>query len=167
MKKAAVDFCPVPQEQQPVYEYEQLKNSWLFCWATLELDNYLKKLAWVGFWGLIIAAPIASASFNPKQHLLEFAICSELGASILVGSIALRIYLGWLYIRDRLQKDRIFYEESGWYDGQTWIKPTAMLDRDRLIVSYQIQPMVQRLEKTLLFLAGLGAFSCLIWFIFG
>lgn len=167
MRKAAVDFCPVPQEQQPIHEYEQLKNSWLFCWATLKLGNYIRKIAWVSFWAVTIAAPIATASFAPTQEPLKFAICSWLGASILVALVVLRIYLGWLYICDRLQQDKIFYEESGWYDGQTWIKPTAMLNRDRLIVSYQIQPILRRLQKTFLCLVGLGVFSCLIWLIFG
>ncbi|MEM8832379.1 MAG: CGLD27 family protein, partial [Cyanobacteria bacterium P01_G01_bin.19] len=78
-----------------------------------------------------------------------------------------RIYLGWKYIKDRLKSDRIFYEESGWYDGQTWIKPTAMLNRDRLVASYEIEPILNRLQKTYGILAGVIGTSILAWLVVG
>jgi hypothetical protein len=56
--------------------------------------------------------------------------------------------LGWSYVYDRLVSSTIFYEESGWYDGQNWTKPKEILTRDRLIVTYQIQPILQRLQRT-------------------
>jgi hypothetical protein len=167
MRESAVDFCPVPQEQQPINEYEQLKDSWFFRWATLEADSYGRKLTWVGLWGWLIAAPIAAASFAPSKFLLKFILCSNIGATFVVILVLLRLYLGWSYIRDRLYSDKIFYEESGWYDGQTWLKPSTMLKRDRLVVSYQIKPILVRLHKTLLFLLILGLISGLMWFILG
>ncbi|MEB3174634.1 MAG: CGLD27 family protein, partial [Cyanobacteriota bacterium] len=39
--------------------------------------------------------------------------------------------------------------ESGWYDGQTWPKPPEVLVRDRLIVQYQVSPILRRLGVTL------------------
>jgi hypothetical protein len=167
MNESTVDFCPVPREQQPIHEYEQLKDSWLFDWATLELVKYSRKIAWVGFWSWLIAAPLAMSSFTPAHYPLKLATSSIAGACILVVLVLSRIYLGWLYIKDRLKSDRIFYEESGWYDGQTWLKPTAMLNRDRLIVSYEIEPILLRLQKTLGLLAGLIGLSSLTWLIFG
>jgi hypothetical protein len=44
------------------------------------------------------------------------------------------------------------YEESGWYDGQVWIKPPEILLQDRFIGTYEIYPGLQRLEKTFVFL---------------
>ncbi len=167
MKESIVDFCPVPREQQPIHEYEQLKDSWLFQWGTLELVTYIRKIAWVGFWGWIIAAPIATASFAPTRYPLKFSISSVLGACFLVSLVLLRIYLGWSYVGDRLKKDRISYEESGWYDGQTWLKPTNMLARDRLVFSYQIEPILHRLQKTFWLLAGLGVLGGLTWLLLG
>jgi hypothetical protein len=167
MRESAVDFCPVPREQQPINEYEQLKDSWFFRWATLEAESYGRKLAWVGLWGWLIAAPIAAASFSPGKFFLRFILCSSVGATFIVTLVLLRLYLGWSYIRDRLNRDKIFYEESGWYDGQTWLKPSTMLKRDRLVVSYQIKPILVRLHKTLLILLILGLISGLIWFILG
>ena len=43
------------------------------------------------------------------------------------------------------------YEESGWYDGQVWIKPPEILLQDRLIGTYEIYPGLKRLEKTFAF----------------
>jgi len=46
-----------------------------------------------------------------------------------------RLYLAGLMC-DRLISPTIFYE-SGWYDGQTWTKPSEVLTRERLIVTYR------------------------------
>jgi hypothetical protein len=47
------------------------------------------------------------------------------------------------------------YEESGWYDGQIWIKPPEVLIQDRLIGTYEIYPGLSRLHLTLTFLSVL------------
>jgi len=57
---------------------------------------------------------------------------------------------GWSHVKQRLDSPKIFYEESGWYDGQTWEKPEADLAKDRLLVAYEIKPVMTRLQKTLL-----------------
>ncbi|MEO1210937.1 MAG: CGLD27 family protein, partial [Cyanobacteria bacterium J06638_20] len=61
------------------------------------------------------------------------------------------------------KQETIFYEESGWYDGQTWTKPEEVLQRDRLIVTYQIQPILQRLLRTYGVFGGLILSSVLFW----
>ena len=166
MNKSSVNFCPVPQEQQPIYEYEQLRESWLFDWGVLAIGQYIKKIAWVSFWCLVFVAPLSMSIFTPAKEPLEFVLTCIIGVSLLTGLFVSRIYLGWQYVKDRLQSDRIFYEESGWYDGQTWLKPSTMLDRDRLVVSYQIEPIVSRLHRTYGFIAGAIVFSSLIWLVF-
>lgn len=163
MRESSVGFCPVPIEQQPVNEYEQLKDSWLFHWATLEKLAYGRKLAWVCFWGGIIVSPIAATSFPPQKHPILFGLSEVLGAALLVALVLLRIYLGWYYVRDRLNSEQVFYEESGWYDGQIWRKPPEVLTRDRLIVSYQIEPIMARLKQTAVILASIIVISSLIW----
>lgn len=42
------------------------------------------------------------------------------------------------------------YEETGWYDGQVYVKDPEMLARDRLLGTYTVRPIVERLRKTLL-----------------
>jgi Conserved in the green lineage and diatoms 27 len=165
MKESVTQFCPVPQEQQPSYEYQQLQDSWFFRWATLEFTDYFKKLLWVSFATSIIAAPIAAASFLPTRYPLKFFLSSIGGITFLTALVVFQLYFGWLYVSDRLYRESISYEESGWYDGQVWLKPESMLERDRLIVSYEIRPIVNRLKKTFMFLFGIVIVGSIIWFV--
>lgn len=64
MRGSPVYVCPVPTEQQPVNEYEQLKESCFFRWATLNWLGYWRKLAWVWGWGLIVAEHRCSREFS-------------------------------------------------------------------------------------------------------
>jgi hypothetical protein len=164
--KSSLDFCPVPEEQQPVNEYEQLKESWFFRWATLDVASYTKKFLWLWLWTWVLVGPIAAASFPLKKAPFLFFCAGIFGSTILVGLVLLRLYLGWIYVYDRLQSEKVFYEESGWYDGQIWTKTAAILTRDRLIVSYQIQPILRRLQKTALILGAIVAISGLFWLFF-
>ena len=158
MMESSVSVCPVPAEQQPINQYQELYDSWFFRWVTLDLKGYIMKLAWVWGWSWLVAGPLAAASFAPKKYFIHFFLCGTAGAGMFVALTLLRLYLGWSYVRDRLLRETIFYEESGWYDGQTWTKPPEVLTRDRLIVSYQVQPILQRLKRT---------FGILVLFVFG
>lgn len=162
MVKSSV-ICPVPTEQQPVNEYQELKDSWFFGWVTLDWRGYVMKLIWVWAWSWLVAGPIAAASFVPHKHTMQFLLCGAGGAGLFLALTLLRLYLGWSYVRDRLLKETIFYEESGWYDGQTWTKPPEILTRDRLLVSYQIQPILQRLQRTFAILLVFVFSGGLIW----
>ncbi|MBD2603027.1 CGLD27 family protein [Scytonema hofmannii FACHB-248] len=163
MINSSVSNCPVPAEQQPLNEYEELKISWLFRDCTLSWRDYIIKMVWI--WGLswVVAAPVAAASFTPNKYIAQFLLCGSGGASVGVILGLTRLYLGWSYVRDRLFSPVIFYEESGWYDGQTWTKPESVLMRDRLIVSYEIKPIIRRLQITSLCLAGLLVAGTIIW----
>lgn len=167
MNKSTVNFCPVPKEQQPIYEYEQLKTSWLFDWGTLTSGQYSRKVAWVSVWSALIAIPLAMSVFVPRHDWWHCILSSVIGIGLLTGIFIARIYLGWQYIQDRLKSDRIFYEESGWYDGQTWLKPSTMLDRDRLIASYEIQPIINRFLKTYGLLGATIVLCSFLWAIVG
>ncbi len=163
MRKSSTKVCPVPLEQQPVNEYEALKESWFFRWATLESTLFLRKVAVIWSIGWLITSPIAAASFSPSQAVLPFILFSNLGGGLVLALILMQLFFGWHYVSDRLKKETIFYEESGWYDGQTWPKPPEMLTRDRLIVSYQINPILGRLTRTTGMLALLMAGDSMVW----
>lgn len=166
MIKSSLANCPVPVDQQPLNEYEELKTSWLFRDCALNWREYATKLVWI--WGLswLIAGPVSAASFPPNKQLVHFLLCGAAGASVGVILSLLRLYLGWLYVRDRLYSMTVFYEESGWYDGQTWIKPPEVLNRDRLIVAYEIKPILQRLQFTFVGLAGIFVIGTIVWHLF-
>jgi Conserved in the green lineage and diatoms 27 len=143
-------FCPVPKEQQPINEYQELQNSWFFGWAKLAPAKYITKLIWVGVWSLIVTAPLAEASFSIAKSPIQFGVCAIGGSLVFITFAAIRLYLGWIHVKERLYNESVFYEESGWYDGQTWIKTPEILDRDRLIVSYEVQPILKRIQLTFL-----------------
>ncbi len=163
MRESSIQVCPVPLEQQPVNEYEELKESWFFRWATLEKPLFWRKMAVIWGVGWLLTSPIAAASFSPSKSVLPFILFSNLGAGFILTLILLQLFFGWHYVSDRLKKETIFYEESGWYDGQTWPKPPEMLTRDRLIVSYQINPILGRLTRTTGMLALLMAGDSMVW----
>ena len=163
MPESSSTYCPVPREQQPVMEYEALKEAWLFRWATLGQGVYLRNLIIVVSLGWLLTSPIAAASFAPMKRPILFVLASTLGAIGVLGLLLLRILLGWYYVSDRLQDEQVIYEESGWYDGQRWQKPPEVLARDRLIVSYEIKPILKRLQNTGLILLGLMGIDGLIW----
>jgi hypothetical protein len=113
----------------------------------------------------LITAPISAASFSPTEATLAFLLASCLGSAFFVGLILIRLYLGWSYIGERLKKTKIIYEESSWYDGQVWEKPLEDYQRDQLIFTYQVRPLLQRLRKSGLLLLILAS-SCSLMFFF-
>ncbi len=163
MIESSLPVCPVPTEQQPLNEYEELKEAGFFKTCTLNWQHYITKLVWI--WGLswLIAGPVAAASFTPRRYMLQFILCGSAGASCGVLLVLVRMYLGWSYIKGRLSQPTIFYEESGWYDGQTWTKPEEVLSRDLLVATYQVQPILQRLQQSFVSLVLLLIAGILVW----
>jgi len=161
--KSSAPTCPIPSEQQPLNEYQSLRESWFYSWASRDLAGYLQPLIilWLASW--VIAAPVAMVSFPWVKYPVKFFLSGAAGAGIIPVLVLVRLYLGWFYICDRLSRATIFYEESGWYDGQTWTKPDEMLQRDRLIVTYQIQPFLQRCQWTFGAIACLFLSGTLLW----
>jgi hypothetical protein len=161
---APVSVCPVPLEQQPINEYKDLQESCLFRRATLNLRSYLSAIAIIWWVSWLVAGPVAAGSFPPMKSPAQFLLSAAAGASLLLALVVLRLYLGWSYVRDRLLSEKVFYEESGWYDGQYWSKPAEVIARDRLIVSYEIEPILRRLKRTFGFLGLFFLSGSLIWF---
>jgi hypothetical protein len=159
----ALSACPVPPEQLPLNEYEDLKESWFFRWATLERPQYVTKLTWVGLLSLAVSAPVAAASFPVAKYSIKFLLVSAGGSILFVFLVLMRLYLGWSYVSSRLMDMNVIYEESGWYDGQTWTKPEALLNRDRLVATYQIQPLLRRMQWTFGVLVGLLGLGAIAW----
>jgi len=146
--------CPVPDEQQPLNEYLALKESWFFSWGDLNWAAYGRIVIyiWAAWW--LVVAPISAVSFNPSRHLPEFLCLGAIGATVGVCLPLLRLWLGWVYIKGRLQNSTVLYEETGWYDGQTWQKPESELQKDRLLVTYEVQPILNKIKMTVIALGS-------------
>jgi hypothetical protein len=61
----------------------------------------------------------------------------------------MRLYLGWNHIFKRLTSEKVEYEESGWYDGQIWIKPIKLKEKESLIASLEVKPILKNLIQIL------------------
>ena len=142
--------CPVPKEQQPLNEYIELKEAFFYRWAKLARSQYLRVLVlmWLGF--AILFSQVAMSIESPSRHLWQFICVAGIGGAVGLILPVLLLLSGWSHVKHRLDSPKIFYEESGWYDGQTWEKPEADLAKDRLLVTYEIKPVMTRLQKTLL-----------------
>jgi hypothetical protein len=163
MMGSSLENCPVPTEQQPLNEYEELKNDCLFRDSILSWGKYTKTIFWFWAWSWLVAGPVAASSFPPQKQIFNFLLCGSAAASVTVVLVLIRLYLGWYYVRDRLYSTTVFYEESGWYDGQIWTKPQSVITRDRLIVTYEINPIFQRLQITFGALVLMYLIGTIVW----
>lgn len=146
----------VPADQRPANELAALKEEALYSWAQLSWVDFGVRLGglWLMFF-VFLGGPIASASFEPTREPLRFLLAGGAGALFAVAVIVLRLYLGWSYVGNRLLSAVVPYEETGWYDGQLWVKPPEVLARDRLLGAYQVKPVMNRLKQTLIGAAAL------------
>lgn len=145
------NVCPVPFDQQPLNEFYALKNSCFFSCLGFKLSTYIYRTCCMFLISVVLFAPIILATIQFSWHAFVFneSICIIVSLTL----ILLRLYLGWSYILDRLLSATVFYEESGWYDGQIWIKSPEMLTKDRLIGAYYVAPLLRRIKYTLCLLA--------------
>ncbi|MEM9266883.1 MAG: CGLD27 family protein [Cyanobacteria bacterium P01_F01_bin.13] len=159
--KRSTPRCPVPAEQLPIREYEDMRESWFYSWGARDLRGYVLPVVVVWCLSWLVSAPVAAASFAPTQFLTKFLVTAALGALVIPTLALLQLYVGWSHVGNRLQIKDLPYEESGWYDGQIWTKPDDVFKRDRLIVDYQVKPILSRLRKTFGIMAGYLAIGIL------
>ena len=147
--------CPVPPEQRPLQEYEQLLASWFFVWPSASLAGLGKALAASWLLLLPIAVLVASGSWVMRHHPLQLVLAGMVAAVALPMLLLVRQWLGWNYVHRRLISERVEYEESGWYDGQVWEKPLAWRQQDLLVAQHQVQPVLLRLKQSAAIAVGL------------
>ena len=155
--------CPVPPEQQPLRQYQELCDSWFFRWPAETFAALLRPLSL----GLLLLLPltllVASGSIPLRHDLPRLVAAAAVAALVLPLLLLVRQWLGWTYVHRRLMRERIAYEESGWYDGQEWEKPLDWRQKDLLVAQHQVRPVLGRLLRALGLLAALllwGASLC-------
>lgn len=159
----ASTVCPVPPEQRPLQEYQQLLRSWFFLWPSTTAVALLRPLVISWLLALLPCLLVAGGSYSLRHDPPLLVLNGMLAALLLPLLLLLRQWLGWSYVRRRLQSERVEYEESGWYDGQVWEKPLAWRQQDLLVVRYQVLPVLQRLRRAVLLIMALlllGAGTC-------
>ena len=140
--------CPVPKEQQPTNEFIELSKSRIFSWpkSIKSLTLVLIKF-WTGAFVLFLI--ISSGSVYFKTSLLRYTLLSFFGSLSIPLLISIRLYLGWNHVFKRLTSEKVEYEESGWYDGQVWEKPLVLKERESLIASIEVKPILKNLIQIL------------------
>tara|TARA_Y100001933_G_scaffold14804_1_gene12803 strand:+ start:235 stop:729 length:495 start_codon:yes stop_codon:yes gene_type:complete len=156
-----VSKCPVPKEQQPTNEFLELSNSKVFALAK---TNKKFSLILISIWfaTFLIFLVISSGSTFFNTYLLKFIFLSFFGSLSLPLLITIRLLLGWSHIYKRLTSETIEYEESGWYDGQIWVKPLALKEKESLIASIEVKPILKNLKQVTSVISSLILFGILI-----
>ena len=151
--------CPVPQEQRPLQEYQQLCESWFFRWPIHSLGGLVAALGSGWILLLPIAIIVATGSVPLRHNPVQLVIAAAVAALLLPLLLLTRQWLGWSYVQRRLVREKIIYEESGWYDGQEWEKPLDWRQQDLLVTQHQVKPILVRLGQALTLLLVLLCFG--------
>lgn len=97
--------CPVPPEQRPINEYQNLSTSFPFSWAAGDLVEYCSRLIATGSsFALLVGLPVASfgALGGPQSDPLRQSLYAVSSGFLVVTLAVVRMYLGWAYVGNRL-----------------------------------------------------------------
>ena len=154
--------CPVPKEQQPTNEFIELSKSIIFSWPKTKrsLITVLIK-----FWAaaFVLFTIISSGSIYFKSSILKYILLSLFSSLSIPFLISIRLYLGWNHVFRRLTSESVEYEESGWYDGQVWKKPLVLKEKESLIASIEVKPILKNLIQILSIIVVLALSGILLF----
>ena len=155
--------CPVPKEQHPINEFIELSKSIIYSWPKTKKSLILVLIKfWVGTFILFLV--ISSGSIYFKTSLIKYILLSFFSSLSIPLLISIRLYLGWNHIFKRLTSEKVEYEESGWYDGQVWEKPLVLREKESLIASIEVKPILKNIIQifsiiSVLLLSGILLFQ--------
>ena len=154
--------CPVPREQQPTNEFIELSKSKIFSWPKTKKSLIL---ILIKFWGgaFVLFLVISSGSVYFKTSLFKYILLSLFSSLSIPLLITIRLYLGWNHIFKRLTSEKVEYEESGWYDGQVWEKPLVLKEKESLIASIEVKPILKNLIQIISIISVLSLSGILIF----
>ena len=140
--------CPVPKDQQPTNEFIELSKSKIFTWPKSKKSfSFILLKFWIGTFFIFVV--ISSGSVYFETSTLRYILLSFFSSLSLPFLFSIRLYLGWNHIFKRLTSEKVEYEESGWYDGQIWIKPIKLKEKESLIASLEVKPILKNLIQIL------------------
>ena len=154
--------CPVPSEQQPTNEFIELSKSKIFSWPKSKKSLIFALIKfWIGTF--IVFLVISSGSIYFKSSILKYILLSFFSSLAIPLLISIRLYLGWNHVFKRLNSEKVEYEESGWYDGQVWIKPLVLKEKESLIASIEVKPILKNLIQISSILSVLALLGILLF----
>ncbi len=154
--------CPVPREQQPTNEFIELSKSKIFSWPKTKKSLIL---ILIKFWvvAFVLFLVISSGSVYFKTSLQKYILLSFFSSLSIPLLISIRLYLGWIHVFNRLISEKVEYEESGWYDGQVWEKPLVLKEKESLIASIEVKPILKNLIQIFSIISVLALSGILIF----
>ena len=154
--------CPVPREQQPTNEFIELSKSTVFSWPKTKKSLIIELTK---FWlcTFVIFLVISSGSIYFQTSLSKYILLSLFSSLSIPLLISIRLYLGWNHVFKRLTSERVEYEESGWYDGQVWIKPLVLKEKESLIAAIEVRPILKNLIQIFSIISVLALSGILIF----
>ena len=154
--------CPVPKDQHPTNEFIELSKSKIFSLPKSKKSFLLILIKyWLGTFIIFLA--ISSGSVYFETSTLKYILLSFFSSLSFPFLFSLRLYLGWNHIFKRLTSEKIEYEESGWYDGQTWIKPLHLKEKESLIALLEVKPILKNLIQTISLITTTALFGILLF----
>ena len=154
--------CPVPREQQPTNEFIELSKSRIFSWPKTKKSLILILIKfWLGAFVLFLV--ISSGSVYFKTSTLIYTLLSFFCSLSIPFLISIRLYLGWNHVFKRLISEKVEYEESGWYDGQIWEKPLVLKEKESLIASIEVKPILKNLIQIFSIISVLALLGILLF----
>ena len=154
--------CPVPREQQPTNEFIELSKSRFFSWPKTKKSLIIKLIKfWLGTFILFLV--ISSGSVYFKTSISRYILISFFSSLSIPLLISIRLFLGWDHVFKRLISEKIEYEESGWYDGQIWEKPLVLKEKESLIASIEVKPILKNLIQVFSIISVLALLGILLF----
>ena len=154
--------CPVPREQQPTNEFIELSKSRIFSWPKTKKSLILILIKfWIGAFFIFLL--ISSGSVYFKSSILKYILLSLFSSLVIPLLISIRLYLGWNHVFKRLTSEKVEYEESGWYDGQIWEKPLVLKEKESLIASIEVKPILKNLIQIFSIISVLALLGILLF----
>ena len=154
--------CPVPKDQQPTNEFIELSKSKIFSLPkSKKTFLFILIKYWLGTFFIFLA--ISSGSIYFETSTLKYILLSFFSSLSFPFLFSLRLYLGWSHIFKRLNSEKIEYEESGWYDGQIWIKPLNLKEKESLIALLEVKPILKNLIQTISLITITALFGILLF----
>ena len=154
--------CPVPTDQQPTNEFIELSKSRIFSWPKTKKSLILILIRfWLGAFLLFLV--ISSGSVYFKTSILRYILLSFFCSLSIPFLISMRLYLGWNHVFKRLISEKVEYEESGWYDGQIWEKPLFLKEKESLIASTEVKPILKNLIQIFSIISVLALLGILLF----
>ena len=155
------DNCPVPKNQQPTNEFIELSKSKIYSWPKSKKSFlFILFKFWVGTFILFIVISSGSVYFETTK--LKYILLSLFCSLSIPFLLSIRLYLGWNHVFKRLISEKVEYEESGWYDGEIWIKPVNLKEKESLIALLEVKPILKNLIQILSLILGFALFGVLL-----